>query len=1032
MDHGLKYLWTVERGLWTMDYFFSCRLNLLFCLQSKGLISIYLINNEAMKARILLFCLLLLACTKGFSQTVLVSGKITDAKDNSGLPGATVQLIHLPDSVRTGAVITDGEGKFSFQPKPGQYVLRASFLGFQTLQRKLVVADKPLVLGNLALRVNATTLKEVQITEKVPVAVQKGDTTEFNAKAMKVNPDANSDELVEKVPGVVIQDGVVKAKGQDVKRVRVDGREFFGDDAMATLKNLPAEVVDKIQLVEEQSEQSRLSGVDDGNREMTMNIVTRPDRRNGVFGRVTAGAGTDDRYQAGGTINIFKPTRRVTLLAGSNNINQQSFGMEDFLGGGFGGGRNRGGFGGGGGFGGMSGITTTHNAGINFSQEWGKKITLRASYFGNTTDNTGFNNAVRSYFNPGRLQIDQEEGTESYGRENTNHRLFARFEYKIDSSNTLFIQPRLSFQLNNGFSTDVNDSYFENQQVKSTDNDTRNDLSGYNLGTFMMFSHRFAKRGRTASIGVNLGATKNDGETFTISDNTTYNLQTGMPAHINTNRFRDQVSDGFNFGTNLTFTEPLTKTSQLSLNYSYSMNQNNSDSRMYDFSEIDQGYTLENTSVSNTFNNNSFAHQLGLGYNYFSQKINFNARAAYQYSELYNERIYPRLTQLNKGFVRFIPNAFFQYRITRSKNLRVFYNGNTNNPSLDQLQDVLDKTDPLALRLGNPALDQSYRHNLNLRYTATNTEKSSTFVANVSGSLTQNQIVTNRFLNNTNDTLFFNVYGNALSIHDFAPGDTLLNRASLFRAQNLNGNYNLRSFISYSLPLKFIKSNVNFDASADLNRTPGITTPISNPDQIQSLRTYAYSNNYGGGITLSSNISQNLDFTISSRAYFNNAYNTLDRDQVTRYYSQINRVRLNWIFYKGFVFATDLTHRVNSSVVAGTPNINFKMMNVSLGKKLFKKQNGDIRLSVFDALGQNAGIRQNVNTNYIEEVQSLVLRRYYMLTFTYNIRKFGNGSGMQQEGERFQNRDRGNWNRGEGRGGGYPGGEHRGGGFRNF
>jgi hypothetical protein len=308
-----------------------------------------------MKAKILLLSLLLLTTFKGFSQTFPLSGKITDAKDNGGLPGATVLLLQLPDSARAGAAITDGQGTFSFQAKPGQYLLRATFLGFQALQRRIVVADKPIVLGNLALQVNSTTLREVQITEKVPVAVQKGDTTEFNAKAMKVNTDANSDELVEKVPGVVIQDGVVKAKGQDVKKVRVDGREFFGDDAMATLKNLPAEVVDKIQLVEEQSEQARLSGIDDGNREMTMNIVTRPDRRNGIFGRLTAGAGTNDRYLAGGTVNIFKPTRRLTFLGGSNNINQQGFGMEDFLGGGMGGGRNRGG---GGGFGGMSGMTS--------------------------------------------------------------------------------------------------------------------------------------------------------------------------------------------------------------------------------------------------------------------------------------------------------------------------------------------------------------------------------------------------------------------------------------------------------------------------------------------------------------------------------------------------------------------------------------------------------------------------------------------------------------------------------------------------
>ncbi|MGV3586382.1 MAG: outer membrane beta-barrel protein [Adhaeribacter sp.] len=970
-----------------------------------------------MKPKHLLVLLFLLLSLPGFSQTFPVTGKITDAKDNSALPGATVMLIRLPDSTRSVS-ITDNQGTFNFQPAVGQYLLRASFLGFQTLQRRVVVADKPIALGNLAMQVNTTTLKEVQITEKVPTAVQKGDTTEFNSKAMKVNKDANSDELVEKVPGVVIQDGKVTARGQDVKKVRVDGKEFFGDDAMATLRNLPADVVDKIQLVEEQSEQSRLSGVDDGNRNMTMNIVTRPDRRNGIFGRVAAAAGTDDRYQVGGTVNIFKPKRRVTLLGGTNNINQQGFGMEDFLGGGFGGGRgNRGGGGfGGGGFGG-SGITITHNAGINYSEEWGKKITLSASYFGNYTDNSGYNNSYREYFQPDTLQRSNEAEKENFARRNTNHRINARFEYKIDSANTLFFQPRLSFQMNDGFSNYNQDVFYRENPVSISANETSSDLSGFNIGSDLIFRHQFGKRGRSASIGINFGANENDSDNYTTSDNTTYNARTGLPNYIYTDRFRDQVSEGVNFSTNLTYTEPISKTSQVNVNYNYSVNRNDSDSRTYDYSEEDAGYTLFNESVSNVFNNNSFAHQVGLGYNYFNAKINFSARGSYQYSELDNQRLLPNKTQLGKGFVRFIPNANFQYRFSRSKNLRVFYNGNTVNPSLEQLQDVIDKTNPLAHRVGNPDLDQSYRHFLNFRYTATNTEKSTTFVANVSGNLTQNQIVTNRFANNTGDLLYIF-------------GDTLQDRATLSRYENLNGQYSLRSFMSYSIPLKFIKSNLNFDVSADVNRTPGITTPIRNADAIQSINTYSYSQNYGGGVTLSSNISQNLDFNISSRSYYNNAYNTLNPDQKTTYFNQFNRIRLNWVFFKGFVFQTDFTNRVNTSGTEGVENINFNMWNMSVGKKLFKKQNGDLRLGVFDLLKQNQGVRQVVTADYYELVQSQVLQRYFMLTFTYNIRKFGNGSSNAPEpGERDGMRERGRF--GPGGPGGGPGGGGPGGGGWN-
>ena len=972
-----------------------------------------------MKLKSLLLVLLMFFSLQAFSQTTFpVSGKVTDAKDNSALPGASVVLIHLPDSAKVGA-ITSNDGTFTIATQPGQYIFRASFLGFQTLQRRVAVVDKPVALGNLALGVNATALKEVQITEKVPTAVQKGDTTEFNAKAMKVNADANSDELVEKVPGVVIQDGKVTARGQDVKRVRVDGKEFFGDDAMATLKNLPADVVDKIQLLEEQSVQSRLSGVDDGNREMTMNIVTRPDRRNGVFGRVAAAAGTDDRYQVGGTVNIFKPKRRITLLGGSNNINQQGFGMEDFLGGGLGGGRgNRGGgggFGGGGAFGG-SGITTTHNAGINYSEEWGKKITLSASYFGNYTDNQGYNTNYRSYFQPDLQTRSEASGQEDYARRNTNHRINARFEYKIDSANTLFIQPRLSFQLNNGFSNSLDSVNYYESPISNSKENTSNDLTGYNLGTDINFRHQFAKRGRSASIGLNLSANENSNDTYNLVDAETYNTRNGNVTFVDTDRFLDRLSNGYNVSTNLTYTEPLTKTSQLNLNYNYSINRNDSDTRTYDYSESDQDYTLFNQSVSNTFNNNSFSHQLGVGYSYFNSKMNFNSRVSYQYSELDNERLYPVKRQMGRGFNRVIPFASFQYRFNRNKNLRIFYNGNTQNPTLEQLQDVLDKSSPLSLRLGNPNLDQAYNHSLNFRYTATVPEKSSTFVANISGNLTQNQIVNNRFVNNTNDSIF--------AISNFF-ADTLINRATLIRYENLNGNYNMRSFVSYSLPLKFIKSNLNFDVSADISRTPGRTSPINEGQPIETINSYSYSQNYGGGVTLSSNISQNLDFNISTRGYYNYAYNTLNPNVKTNYFNQINRVRFNWIFLKSFVFNTDLTHRMNTSVVEGASNVNYLLWNLSVGKKLFKKQNGDIRLSVYDALRQNQGFRQVVTADYLEETQSVILQRYLMLTFTYNIRKFGNGSSNAPETP-----ERGRFGPGRGEGGGWNGGGGGGGRMR--
>ncbi|MDQ3290503.1 MAG: outer membrane beta-barrel protein [Bacteroidota bacterium] len=946
----------------------------------------------------ILFTLFLTVVTlQVFGQTYLLEGTIVDAKDNSVLPGASVLLTRLPDSVQS-VVISNTAGKFAFQIHPGRYHLKISFLSYQALQQDITIGNTSISLGAIALSSDTRQLKEVQVIGKTPTSVQKGDTTELNARAFKTNPDANADDLVQKMPGMSVQDGQVKAQGENVQRVLVDGKTYFGDDVNATLKNLPAEVIDKIQVFDEQSEQSKASGFDDGTRVKTLNIVTRTDRRNGQFGRVYGGAGTDGRYQVGGSINMFKPGQRLTILGQSNSINQQNFSGEDLIGvsaGGDQGGRgNRGGGGGGrGGNGGdagfavpqMNGITQTHSAGINYSDEWGKKIEVSGSYFGNYTDNDAFEKSFLHYVvNPGRL-YNNESSITNATTQNSNHRFNFRFEYELDSANTIFIRPLLSLQTRNA-STDLTRTLaFDSTDVTRTVGQSRSEAIGINFNNEFTFRHKFAKRGRTLSIGLNTSFNNRDTDAF----NQTATEQFNSEEDIAINQRTDQIVKGWSLNPSITYSEPINRLSQLQLNYSGTIQRNESDRRAYNFI-TDEGYTSFDPRFSNTFVNENPQHRLGLGYRFRSQdnKINLNVNSSYQYSELNNKREFPTTNRFSRGFHNVVPSASLRYNINKQKNLRLFYSGATNPPAVEQLQDVTTiSNDSLRFTVGNPNLNQYYRHFANIRYSTSNIEKASSFFMGINGAVNQNAIVNETIIADTTTVIF---------------GDTLVKNQQITRPRNINGQYNISGFLSYGLPVKAIKSNINLDANAGFNKNPGYLNGLLNFSRTQT---------YGLGLNISSNISEKLDFTIGSNGNLSLTRNSAAPDQRTNYVIVNNRARLNWIFGKGLVLQTDFTQRIYSGLSSNF-NQSYSLWNLSVGKKLFPKQNGDLRLVVYDLLNQNNSIQRNIYPTYIEDTETKTLRRYFMLTFTYTIRNYkgsnnnSNGDfrpGNRENGERRNN-----------------------------
>lgn len=930
-----------------------------------------------MKATLTILALMI---ASGLSaQTFSITGKAIGT-DGSPLPGAHVELQH-PWGEAVAATVTEDNGTFELKNVPrGGYKLKVSFLGYSPLVIELTLFDKPVDLGTLTLQPGAETLTEVQVKDRVPMGTVKGDTTEFNADAYKVMKDASAEDLVKKLPTVSIENGKVQAQGEDVKEVLVDGKRFFGNDPTAALRNLPAEVIQSIQVFDQESEQSRFSGVSDGNTSKTINIVTRRGMSNGQFGKVYAGYGTDQRYQSGGNLNFFNGDLRLSVIGMSNNVNILNFSSEDLLGVMGSGGRgwrgrsgNFGGAQGGRSFGGSDfliqqsgGIATTNALGLNFSDQWGQKTEVTASYFFNRSSNNATSWTERQY-------IDTEGSGELYEENsntlttNANHRFYMRLEHSIDSSNSIIFQPNLSLQFNDGNSSTTGQTTLETSLLNSTLTDYNSDLQAVNFNSSLLWRHRFSKPGRTFSINGTTAYSPQKGDEDLYSLNS-YFRQGSSSDTLNQRSTLDVNS--WSVSSNISYTEPVGQNSQVEFSYNTSWKQEESDKYTYDFLESTGNYDLLNEQLSNVFSNDYLTQRAGIGYSYNKGRdLNFTARVNYQWAKLANEQTYPDELNGEQKWKSVLPFAMLRYNIRQGTNLRVFYRTNTNEPSVKQLQNVIDNSNPLFLSTGNPQLAQSYSHSLFVRYQSTNVEKSTVFFAMVGGTLTNDYIGNATYYADSDNPIFEQL--------------EIPRNGQLSLPVNLDGHRNMRTFITYGLPLRLIRSNLNLNFSFNYARTPGLLN-----DELNFANSYSATL----GASITSNISDKVDFTLSSRSNLNRVENTLQQQSNSDYLIQTSSLRLNWIIAKGFVLRSDLNHQLYEGLGANFDQ-NYWIWNFGIGKKLFKNERGELTLSINDLLNQNRNISRNITESYIEDQRTNNLQQYFMLTFTYQIRNFIAGSG---------------------------------------
>lgn len=931
--------------------------------------------------------LILVSARFSYAQTqpLVLKGILKAKADSTPLRNATVRLASPVEDSLKRSVLTDQNGAFQITGLKAQpYIITISYLGYAQLERAIMLQNETQDLGTIMMSKSSRELQEVVIKGQIPPTQQKGDTLQYNADAFKTNPDASGEDLVRKMPGIVVENGTVKAHGEEVRKVLVDGKEFFGDDATLALRNLPADVISKIEVFDRMSDQAQFTGFDDGNSVKTINIVTRAEMRQGQFGKLFAGYGTDDRYSAGGNVNIFDGDRRISLIGMANNVNQQNFSSQDLLGvmggggGGFGGRGGRGGGGGRGGFGGMggggfgggggnflvgnqSGLNKTNSIGINFNDNFGSKVTFNGSYFFNNSNSSNEQiSRLQTTLPDGSLQVDNDSAMST--SRNYNHRFNMRVEYKIDSANTIIFTPGISFQKNNSFSESIGSTYLMESLVSQNSSDRTSYNSGYNFNGNLMYRHAFAKRGRTISLSI--GGSSNDRNGETLSNSNLFYAR--LPE--NNDSLHQQVlpvSDGHSINANIAYTEPIGKMGQLQINYNPTWSKSYSDRRAYEYDPQAEKYRLLDTTMSNMYNTAYNTQSAGLTYRLGNRDKMLSFGVSYQYAELSGDQVFPVSAQVHQRFNNILPNAMLMAKTGTYGRIRLFYRASTNQPSVQQLQDVYNPSDLQNISVGNSALKQQYGHMVAARYNYTNTSTGHNFFANV-------------FLQQTNDYV-----SNATFIAQqdsvLTPTLTLKQNARLTKPVNLDGFVSARTVLTYGLPVKFIKSNFNLTAGVGYSRMPSMINNVtSTTDNI----------NYNLGWVLSSNISEYVDFNVNYSANINKVTNTLDVSGNSNYFTHVFGVSANLLSKSGWVLQNELNNQLTSGLGTGF-NQSYWLWNMSAGKKFLKNKRAELRASVFDLLKQNRSIVRIVDGLTITDQQSQVLTQYFMLTFTYRLRNFG-------------------------------------------
>ena len=955
-----------------------------------------------------LIVLLAIAIVPAMAQSGKVTARIVDGETKQGIIGAILEVRKANSQAAGRHSVSGAEGKVTVTGlAAGDYTATVTFIGYatQTMDVKLAPnAD----LGIIELMPEAVAIEAVVKEVQALRTSQNGDTVAYNAAAFKVAADADVEGLLKKMPGITISNGQVEAQGEQVKKIFVDGKEFFGEDVSTALNSLPAQAVDRIEVFNKLSDNAEFSGMDDGEGFKAINIVTHSNMRQGVFGKVYGGYGyqpdidgapadldfhnagiydsqisdvtSHHKFNLGGNVNIFQGSSRVSVIGLFNNVNQQNFSFEDILGVTGGGGGMGGGMGMGRGVGQymvrpQSGVARVGSIGVQYSDSWGEgdKVKLNGSYFYNDTKTRNKTLLERWYEAPSPDdELIQEGESESH---NYNHRLNLRLDWNINKNMSLMSRTNFSFQGNDPYSQQYGEQWGESADKKGLPYEiiyNGTDASSYSRGLrfseFLQYRVKLGKAGRTITVDGRYSlrntpqSVTNSYSTLNSTLNTTdENGQSILEPNLRyVSSFAPQGET--DISANFTYTEPVAKNAQVSMQYRFDMENQDIDKIAYITSDGSYDITglMPDASLSSHTDSRSIEHRVGPGFRYAKDRNTFIANVYYQHSTLDGlvkgeniKRDYDHVTYFLMGNIAFNPQ----------NSIRIFVNSYTHNPDVRNLQDIYDVSNAQYLSKGNPNLKSSYNHRVNFHYVRSNIEKGRTFMFMFSGNITQDYVGQKIYYNPETITIDGEEY-NPLQYSTY---------------ENMNGSSSLRTHVSYGFPISPIKCNLNIMAGYSWTRTPSMIN-----DQLNITSNMGYD----AMVSLGSNISENVDFTLQWNGAYNDAKQSLaGKNDTNQYFSHTASGTLKWVFWKGFT----LTAAVNYNQYIGFTNDyneDYLICNVYLGKKLFKNQ-AEILIGVNDLLNENAAFARTVGSGYTQNAWNSVVGRYYTVQFNYNLRHFG-------------------------------------------
>ncbi len=880
-----------------------------------------------------------------------ITGKVIDQELKEAIPEANIRLLHKKDSTFYNGTATDLKGNFSINVPLGNYIVQVSYVGNHDFFKDvgLTRSNPNINLGTIELGMDNILLSDAVVTAKAAEIVVKGDTVEYNADSYKVTESAVLEDLFKKMPGVEVdKDGKVTVNGREITKIMVDGEEFFSSDPKVASKNLPAKMVDKIQVHDRRTDMSMMTGFDDGDEETVINLTVRPGMKEGLFGNAFAGYGSKDRYEANAMVNYMKDKNQYTLLGGLNNTNNAGF--SDFASsmfGGMGGGRRM--FMGGGG-----GITKSENAGLNFSTQFSDNFKLGGNFrFGGTDNTTSSKTHTQNILSSGNTLENDQNVSNNFSQ---NFGMDLRMEWTPDTLTRVIFVPRASVY--NNRRSEVSDYSTVSEQTQDIINEGSSNYNskgdGKDISARLDVSRTLGKKGRVLSAQLSGGISDSENRGMNLSE-------TKYGNNIRPDDIIDQrttnTNDSKNWRGYLSYVEPISKYHAIQFAYQYRQNfsESDRDTRTKD----DNGdYTVLDTEYSKRLENNFTNQSIELNFQSVHKEYDYTIGVSAQPSSSKSKTFVgdDLLNDFKRSVVNYAPTAQFNYRWTRQHNIRMRYFGSTSQPSAQQLSPVEDVSNPLNITVGNPDLKPSFQHRMFIRYQNFDPEKSRSMAAMLNGGYMTNDIVSSTTTDQST--------GKKLTTYE-----------------NASGNWNMNGRMMFNIPLKNIKFSVFSMTFASLNHNNG----FSNGEKNLSKRTNL-------GETLGLNYrSDQFDFSVRGNVNYNNVKNTLQGQQDQEFINYGGNASTTIYLPWDLSIESDINYSTNSGYADGFSQEEW-LWNASLQKQIFKQKNGTIRFKIYDILQQRSNISRSVTANYIRDTTSNTLTSYFMFHFVYRFNIFKGGA----------------------------------------